>query len=248
MTTGPSPSPQPPHHHQPGKRRNDNRSRAFATRADWLIPAALILLTVVPVAAGAFRLTELAGGAEVTPENARFFASPLPVVLHILSVTPYCILGAFQFAPGLRRRRPGWHRAAGRLLVPCGLVAALSGLWMTVFYDLPATDGELLAAFRLVFGTVMVVAIVVAFLAVRRRDISTHSAWMVRGYAIGQGAGTQVFTHLPWILFVGPPGELSRALLMAAGWVINLVVAEWVIRTYLARPARGSKRLSPSRR
>jgi hypothetical protein len=51
-----------------------------------LIPAGLIALSIVPVVAGAFRLVQLGGGAEITPENARFFAAPLPVVLHIVSV------------------------------------------------------------------------------------------------------------------------------------------------------------------
>ncbi len=92
------------------------------------MPTALIALSVVPVVAGAIRLAGLAGGEEITPENARFVAAPLPMVLHILSASLYCVLGAFQFAPGFRRGRPGWHRGAGRLLVPCGLVAALSGL------------------------------------------------------------------------------------------------------------------------
>jgi hypothetical protein len=31
-------------------------------------------------------------------------------------------------------------------------------------------------------------------------------------------------------VILGPPTELSRALLMGAAWVINLGVAEWVIR------------------
>jgi hypothetical protein len=38
----------------------------------------------VPLAAGAFCLTQLAGGAEVTPASGRFVASPLRVVLHIV--------------------------------------------------------------------------------------------------------------------------------------------------------------------
>jgi hypothetical protein len=54
---------------------------------------------------------------------------------------------------------------------------------------------------------------------------------MMRGYAIGLGAGTQVLTHLPWFLLVGKPGETPRAVMMGAGWVINLVVAEWIIRS-----------------
>ena len=52
--------------------------------------------------AGALRVTELATGAEVTPANARFFATPAPVVVHIVGATVYCLLGAFQFVPGIR--------------------------------------------------------------------------------------------------------------------------------------------------
>lgn len=204
------------------------------------MPAGLIALSVVPVAAGAARLTELAGGAEVTAENARFFAMPLPVVLHILGASVYSVLGAFQFASGFRRRKPGWHRAAGRILVPCGLVVALSGLWMTLFYPRPPGDGDLLSGFRLVFGSAMVGSIILGLAAIRRRDVARHRAWMARAYAIGMGAGTQVFTHLPWILILGRPGELTRALLMGAGWVINLAVAEWVIRKRPSRPSRAS--------
>ena len=62
----------------------------------------------------------------------------------------------------------------------------------------------------------------------------------MRGYAIGLGAGTQVFTHLPWMLFFGVPNELTRALLMAAGWVINIIVAELIIRKRRKRKARPS--------
>src|SRR5688500_15549604 len=111
-----------------------------AGRCDSLVPAALLALSVVSVVAGIVRLAGLSGGAEITPENARFFAAPLPVVLHILTVIPFCIVGAFQFAPGFRRRNRGWHRAAGKLLAPCGLVAAFSGLWMTQFYPTPEAD------------------------------------------------------------------------------------------------------------
>ncbi|MGJ6969100.1 DUF2306 domain-containing protein [Streptosporangium sp. G11] len=221
------PFPRRPRSGGPADGRNGKTS---SFRADRLVPAGLILLSVIPLVAGAVRLTELTGGAAVTPGNARFFAAPVPVVLHILCVSLYSLLGAFQFAPGFRRRRPGWHRAAGRLLVPSGLVVAFSGLWMTLFYARPPGDGDLLAAFRLVFGSAMVLSIVLGLAAIRRRDITRHRAWMIRGYAIGVAAGTQALTHLPWFLFVGTTDEFSRALLVGAGWVINLAVAEWIIR------------------
>ena len=206
----------------------------FSSRSEWLTPAGLIALSVVPVAAGAFRLVQLGVGTEITPDNARFFAQPLPVVLHIITVTVYCVLGAFQFAPGFRRRKPNWHRAAGRILVPCGLVAALTGLWMAQFYppgvDPPASfDGPFVYAIRLLAGSAMALFLLLGLAAVLRRDIPRHRAWMMRGFALGLGAGTQVLTHLPWFLFPGLQGELARTLSMGAGWAINLAVVEWIL-------------------
>ena len=106
----------------------------FAVKSDWLTPAGLVALSVVPVAAGTTRLVQLASGAQITPDDARFFAAPMPVVLHIVTATIFCVVGALQFAPGLRRRKPSLHRVMGRGLIPCGLAAALSGLWLTQFY------------------------------------------------------------------------------------------------------------------
>jgi uncharacterized membrane protein len=212
------------------------RATATSGRSGWRVPALLILLSLVPAIAGTARLAELARGAAITPANARFFAMPLPVVLHIVAVIPFAILGAFQFAPAFRRRHRGWHRAAGRVLAVCGLLAALTGLWMTLVYPWPAGDGVGVYVERLVFGTAMLGSMALALDAIRRRDFAAHGAWMTRAYAIGMGAGTQVLTHLPWFLRAdGRPGELPRAVMMGAGWAINVVVAEWVIR-------RGSSR------
>lgn len=193
-------------------------------RRRWLVPAVLLALTVVPVLAGTFRVTQLTTGAEITDDNARFFADPVPVLLHIVGASLFCVLGAFQFLRGPR------HRLIGRLIVPCGLVAALSGMWMAVSYQLPTHDGDLLMVLRLVFGSVMAAALVLGFVAVRRRDFATHRAWMMRGYALGQGAGSQAVIFGLWFALAGTPGVETRAVLMGAGWAVNLAVAEWFIR------------------
>lgn len=206
---------------------------------EWVVPALLVLLSAVPVLAGAFRVGELAVDAPVTPENARFFAAPVPVVLHILAASPYCVLGAFQFVPRLRRRR--WHRVSGRLLVPLGLATALTGVWMTLLYDFPAIGRGPLTVIRLAVGAAMAAFIVAGFLAVRRRDFARHSAWMIRAYALGQGAGTQVLTHLPWMLAGAEFDQPTRALAMGAGWAVNVVVAEWAIRRMRGRSPRSAR-------
>ncbi|BCJ40489.1 membrane protein [Actinoplanes ianthinogenes] len=210
-------------------------------RRGWRIPAGLIALSLVPSIAGAARLGELATNAPVTEENARFFAMPLPVVAHILAAILYCLAGAFQFAPAFRRRRPAWHRIAGRVLVAAGVIVAVSGMWMAVFYDVPPVDGLVVEVTRLIVGTAMLTSLVLAVLTIRRRDIAGHRAWMIRAYALAQGAGTQVFTHLPFALAGVTPGVTGRAAAMLAGWLINILVAEWIIRgrprPHVSRPA-----------
>jgi uncharacterized membrane protein len=218
-----------------GKRAlRETEAQARTGAATWLAVVAALVLSAIPLAAGVLRVSQLAGGAEITPENARFFAAPLPVVLHIVAAAAYVMFGAFQFVPSFRRRMPGWHRWVGRLLVVAGLVAALSGLWMAQFYQLPAHDGVLLYGFRLLFGSLMAISIALGLDAIRRHNLTRHRAWMMRGYALGLGAGTQVLTLGFGEIAFGTPDEVGRGLLMGAGWAINLALAEWIIR----RPAR----------
>ena len=208
---------------------------ARKTRTPWWVPAGLILLSMIPLTFGAIRLNQLISGAEITPSNARFFASPSPVVVHIISSAIYALLGAFQFVSRLWQRGIKWHRCVGRLLLPFGLLVGFSGLWMTIFY--PRTD-NLLYMFRLFFGSGMILSIMLGFISIRRRDVTQHQAWMTRAYAIGMGAATQVLTGMAGALTLGTVNEFENALLMGAAWVINLAVAEWSIRKDSTRQTR----------
>ena len=205
-------------------------------RTGWPVPIALVLLSLIPVVSGVLRLVEVSGGPELLPANPRIAASPAPLVVHVVASALYALVGAGQFWTRLRHRHRGWHRGAGRVLVVAGMLVAGSGLWMTLFYP-DAPGGVLLWTVRLVVGAAMAMSIVLGFSAIRRRDIVAHRAWMVRGYALGLGAGTQIFTEGVGEAVVGT-GGLTKALSMAAGWAFNAVVAELVIRRPIARRHR----------
>jgi uncharacterized membrane protein len=213
-----------------------------ARQRGWRVPTALVTLSVIPVLAGTARLIELAGGPAIIPADPRFTASPLPVVVHIVSAATYAVLGALQFSAGLRRRRPRWHRAAGRVLVVAGLGVALSALWLTLFVPPQEDSGPLLYMLRLVFGSGMVASLGLGFASIRRRDITTHRAWMTRAYAIALAAGTQVFTEGVGGALFGH-GVLALDASRGAGWIINLAIAEWAIRRRLGAGARSRHRL-----
>jgi uncharacterized membrane protein len=213
-----------------------------SSRSIGWVPYPLIALILVPAIAGSLRLVELAGGPHLMPTNPRITASPVPVIVHIVCAVFYAILGAFQFSSGLRRRWPAWHRVAGRVLVVLGLAVAFSALWMTAFY--PRVPGGALAhVFRLAFGTGMAASIILGFIAIRRHDIARHRAWMARAYALALGAGTQTLT-LGLGNAVFGNSELSTALMLGAGWVINLAVVEYIIRARLAPSARARTQAS----
>ncbi|HNH09007.1 MAG TPA: DUF2306 domain-containing protein, partial [Leptospiraceae bacterium] len=155
------------------------------TKKDYLIMVGLILLCLVPAVAGIYRLITLGFGGEIRPENERFFHSPAPAVFHIVSSLVFGLLGAFQFSPGFRRKHLEWHRVSGQFLVFFGLVSALSGLWLTLFYPHIPTDGDYLYSIRIAVGIAMTICVILGFTSIRKRQISNHSNWMIRAYAIG---------------------------------------------------------------
>ena len=202
-----------------------------ATQINWKVPLVLLVISAIPLAAGIARLVGLAGNPEISTENARFVAAPFPVIVHVLSASLFSILGAFQFSSGLRQRNPGWHGISGCIVVASGIFAALTGLWMTVMYPIPPElQGGLLCAVRVFVSVAMLFSISLAVAAVKAGDIATHRAWMIRAYALGQGAGMQVVVLLPWMLVIGKPTVFQRDLLMSLAWLINLIIAEMAIQ------------------
>jgi uncharacterized membrane protein len=203
-----------------------------AARIDWKVPLTLLLLSAIPIAAGIARLVGLSGEPEISTENARFVAAPTVAFVHILSASLFCILGALQFSSRLRQRSPRWHKVAGRLVAAGGVFAALSGLWMTVTYPIPPElQGGLLYTVRVSVSLAMLTSICMAVAAVTGSDIATHRAWMIRAYALGQGAGMQVVVLLPWMLAIGKPTVFERDVLMSLAWLINLITAEKAIQS-----------------
>jgi uncharacterized membrane protein len=201
---------------RPGRRRG----------AGWLLPAGLITFGLVPILANALRRVALAVGA-AGPSSADGGGMPLPVILHVVGATVFVVLGALQFSAGFRRRRPTWHRIAGRVAISAALVAAGSGLWLA--FDTLADSSPLLFLFRLLAAAGLALCIILGFRAIRQRRLPQHRAWMIRAFALGLGAATQVFTLGFGEAILGK-SELSVALLNGAGWAINLAVAEWLIR------------------
>ena len=93
---------------------------------------------------------------------------------------------------------------------------------------------------RLVFASAMAGCLVLGVRAARRRDIPAHRAWMIRAYAIGLAAGTQVFTEPIGGALFGT-GDVRDDLAKGAGWV------DQPRRRRVGHPASGRTRRPLSR-
>jgi uncharacterized membrane protein len=200
---------------------------ARRTRA-WL-PFGLIALVAIPGAGGVARLVEVAGGPTTLPPKPHVTDSPLPLIVHIIAALTFAVLGAFQFSPRLRSRRPAWHRLSGRLVVVLGFVVALTALWLNEITPRTTAAAQLLYLFRLAAGSGVAIGIILGVTTIRRGDTAGHRAWMIRSYALAFGAATHVFTIGIGQAIFGD-AELTNALMQGVGWVINLAIAERAIR------------------
>lgn len=206
------------------------------SRSEWAILTIIIVYSFIPTFGGLVRVFELAGGPAIAPVNPRALAAPFPIILHILSSFLFCILGAMQFLPNLRRHYPDVHRVLGRLIAIAGVFSAGSGLWMTHFFAFPSDlQGNLLYWVRIVVGFCMIGFIAWSIVAIRSRHVFQHSSFVLRAYAIGQGASTQTFIGIGWMILSGTEavGPL-RDTMMVFAWALNVLIAEILIWTLLA--------------
>lgn len=209
--------------------------KSLLTTREWTILVSIVVYSFVPVFGGLIRFLELVGGPAIMPENPRAMVNPLPVVFHVLGSSVFCIAGVFQFLPSVRRHRRSTHRAMGRIVIIAGYISAASGLWMTWIFPFPdALQGILLFSARTILGFAMIGLIGWAVVAIRVCDVQKHGALMLRAYAIGQGASTQALFGIGWIAISGnEPAGLIRDVFMVFSWLLNLLIAEILIRRFI---------------
>lgn len=206
------------------------------TRLEWTLLIIISIYSFIPTFGGLFRILELATGTVIAPSNPRALANPFPIVAHILASFVFCIVGALQFLPSIRRHRPATHRANGLVVLIAGCISAATGLWLTHFYAFPTElQGSLLYSVRMFLGFSMIGLIGWAVIAIRSRNIFGHSSALLRAYAIGQGASTQTFLGIGWIVISGTEamGPI-RDVMMVSAWTFNLLIAEILVRKMLA--------------
>lgn len=198
---------------------------------NWLAPMGLLALGLLNIASGAVQLSNIAEGPTEAVlasnmTNTQYFVTPFPVVIHIISGTVFNLFAPFQFVPTLRRN--GFHKWSGRILMPAGLVAALTSLWMNQFF--PGFGIGLKYAAVWALGVTMSVCLFLALLSILKRDIALHRAWMIRAVAMSLAPAVQRVILLPYFITTGDMSVPAIEVVVCTSFVLTLAFAEWVIR------------------
>ncbi len=166
-------------------------------------------------------------GKVVHPDmRVGFESQRAAVYAHVFASAVALVLGPLQFSARLRSVYPSLHRVSGRLYLAIGvLVGGLAGLTLSLH-----AHGGLVG--RLGFAGLALAWLatgLLAYRAIRRRDIPAHRRWMVRNFALSFAAVT-LRLWLPGSVAAGVPFGLAYPAIAWLCWVPNLIVAEWVLR------------------
>ena len=161
----------------------------------------------------------------------RFSTMPLFSGFHFIGAGIALLLGGFQFASRIRNKAINVHRWLGRTYLLAVLIGGTGG-----FVIAGNADGGLVG--RLGFATLAVIWLYSgwqAYAAVRRGDIATHRAWMMRNFALTFAAVTlRIYLNV----MTGPleiPFAEAYASVAWISWVPNLLIVEWFLLLRLSQ-------------
>jgi hypothetical protein len=160
----------------------------------WVLVAGVVIV----VALVRTPLFTASGMRAFAPPGEEFSLRPVRSTFHahLALIIPWCILGAFQFVPSIRKSLSfTYHRLAGRAFLVISLAVAATGLSVAK----NAFGGSFVSLVGLfTLSLSFVFAIFFGYRAVLRKDFPSHRDWMIRLFSYG----TSVIT-LRLFMFTG---------------------------------------------
>jgi len=189
--------------------------------------AARIVATLFAVAIALYAVAYLIRREQMFPPPlaASFHARPWGIYPHALFGSIALALGSVQFWRNLPYSHPTLHRTLGKIYVVAVMGTGAAGLYMSFFsYGGAATH----AGFGLLALSVLTTT-VIAYLQIRRRNVSAHREWMLRSFALIFAAVT-LRIELPILIIVFHAFAPAYSIVSWLCWVPNLVLAEVYVR------------------
>jgi uncharacterized membrane protein len=126
-------------------------------------------------------------------------AGNLAFAAHVLLAAIVTFGGALQLIPQIRTHWPSVHRWNGRLFLLTAIAGAISGLWMIW---VRGSRANFTAGLATSIDAVLIIGFaLLAWRAVRRREIAIHRRWALRTYIVANGVWFQRVGIFGWMVF-----------------------------------------------
>jgi uncharacterized membrane protein len=176
----------------------------------------------------AYFLFEMKGGllGTKTPELLSNTNWNLAFYIHISFGAFAMLTGWPQFVEKWRQQKMNLHRTLGKIYLISVLISGITGFYIALF----ATGGIIAASGFVGMSIAWLFTSALAYRKILKLDISSHRNWMIRSYAITFSAVTlrlwlPVIQSLPGMDFI-----LTYKIVAWISWVLNLLIAEWIIK------------------
>ncbi|HWC20582.1 MAG TPA: DUF2306 domain-containing protein [Terriglobales bacterium] len=165
----------------------NSRSHRFRG-AMWIC---LILLCVIGAAAVIRRMVALVSPPHHAPVqlaalDEQFIKKRVVTLIHIIPGLILLTLVPFQFSTSFRSRHLRAHRWIGRTVISLGLVVGISAIPLS---REPVGGGVEISSIAF-FDAFFLIALVKAFVHIRRRELALHREWIIRAMSIALGVAT----------------------------------------------------------
>jgi hypothetical protein len=170
--------------------------------------------------------------AELALFDGRFAAHPVATLLHIVPGAIFLVLAPLQFMSRVRDRHIRVHRWSGRAAVLAAWISGLAGLYFGLFMPY-AGRGEAVAI--ALFGGLLLTAVSIGFVSIRRGRVARHREWMIRGFAVAIAISTVRVIAAVLDIALTPVGFGPQQIFVLSiwtGWILTVGAAElWIVRT-----------------
>ncbi|MBL8644977.1 MAG: DUF2306 domain-containing protein, partial [Rhodospirillaceae bacterium] len=139
-----------------------------------------IALASLSIVAYAARYALLDETAFQSPLTESFMQRPWAIGLHAATGALGLLLCLGQMSRTLRAKRPDIHRWVGRITVPVAVTSGAAGLLLAVY----SYGGWITHMGFGGLGVLTIACPILGWAAMRRKDVKTHRAWMLRTFLL----------------------------------------------------------------
>lgn len=214
--------------------RGEVRSKRELTERELWKLRAVLPPGVVP---GTARFENFASGT--IDFEAKYEHNRSLILRHVVPGALILLLAPLQFAGGVRRRYPRYHRWAGRLILLAVWISGSAALAFGLLVPFGGTPERIVTA---IFGSLFLYFPGRGWRAIREGRVDEHREWMIRMYSLALAVGLirVIGLLLVWLTPVGIREGFNWSLW--SGFVISLAAAEiWIRRGRMARPSPTSR-------